>query len=114
MTQHTNDLEWLRRTQTDSHHPVTTRRQFLALSAAAAAAPALPALSAAASPWRLVWRAHLTRDLPNGSPDTSFGSADKRCIVPNLKGSRLETAKMFQSEIENWSAMVQAVGVPKQ
>jgi len=66
MTQHTNDLEWLRRTQTDSHHPVTTRRQFLAMSAAAAAAPALAGLSAAASPWRLVWRANLTRDVPMG------------------------------------------------
>jgi tripartite-type tricarboxylate transporter receptor subunit TctC len=28
--------------------------------------------------------------------------------------NRAETAKMFHSEIENWSAMVQAVGVPKQ
>ena len=28
--------------------------------------------------------------------------------------NRPETAKMFHSEIENWAAMVLAVGVPKQ
>jgi uncharacterized delta-60 repeat protein len=35
----------------------------------------------------------LTRYLPSGSPDASFGSTDKRCIVPNVKGKKLEAAK---------------------
>jgi len=31
--------------------------------------------------------------VPNGSLDTSFGSSDKRCIVPNVKGEKLEAAR---------------------
>ena len=49
----------------------------------------------------------LTRYLPNGSLDTSFGYTDKRCIVPNLKGKRLETAK---ATIKQRNCQVGAIG----
>jgi len=35
----------------------------------------------------------LARYMPDGSLDASFGSTDKRCLVPNVKGKKLEAAK---------------------
>ena len=35
----------------------------------------------------------LTKYTPNGSLDPGFGSSDKRCLVPNVKGRKLEAAK---------------------